>query len=92
VRRLGVEIIQHIPGCVDTGEDPKVAHFNNTHELLCVPWVKHWSEDPKFFRYSMSDECLMAEFDGGKEWWVIGNIDHPKGVYLPKWVEVKGRK
>lgn len=86
-----MKITQHIPGCVDTGEKPKVAHFNNTHELLCVPWVKHWSKDPSFFRYSMSDESLMAEFKKGKEWWVIGDINLPEGVKLPKWVPVKGK-
>ena len=38
-----------------------------------------------FCRYSILDNCLMAEFDDGFHWWVLGYIEKPELVDLPKW-------
>jgi len=77
-------IRQHIPPFVD-GVDPKKGTFRSLPELLQVPWVAAWTDDPNFHRFSVSDRTrLMAEFDGGKVWWVVGFLSEvPDG--LPVW-------
>jgi len=86
-----VKITKHVPGCVDMGDPLKESHFQDVPKLFAIPWVKSFSKYPDFYRYSMSEECLMAEYKGGKEWWVVGSIDHPERIQLPKW-EPKGKK
>jgi hypothetical protein len=80
------QIAQHIPSFIDLGKKPKVSKFKTVEDLVKIPWVKSFSEDPKFYRYSIADESLMAEYKKGKEWWVVGNIKNPASVDLPKWV------
>ena len=81
-------IRQHIPNFVDT-HVPYESNFNITEELLNIPWVKQWERDSdkKFYRWSKSEELLIAEYDNGNYWWVIGYIKDPKKVKLLKTVE-----
>lgn len=65
---------------------PKVSKFKTSADLMKIPWVKSFSEDPKFYRYSMDDESLMAEYKKGRVWWVVGNIKDRSSVALPKWL------
>jgi len=44
-----------------------------------------------FCRYSISDNHLMAEFDDGFHWWVLGTIEKPELIDLPKWAGWKHR-
>ena len=83
--------MEYVPGFVDNGEDLKEVTFKTTKELLKIPFVKRWSKDKEFYRFSISDENLMAEFKNGKEWWVIGNIERPEEVDLPQWKSPKGK-
>lgn len=81
-------IRQHRPAFV-TGFENEVVKFNTTEELLEIEFVKNFSRNDKFYRYSLSTNLgscsLMAELEEGYEWWVIGHIDSAEGINLPIW-------
>lgn len=72
-----MKAIQHIPGYSSC--DKEVHHFINLEQLLSIPFVKWYSDQPNFHLYSISiDEdgtSLMAETDGGHDWWVVCDIE-----------------
>ena len=63
----------------------ETAHFETMGDLLSIPFVANFANDEGFFRFSISDEMLMAEYDGGKKWWVVGRFEAPPNVGLPTW-------
>jgi hypothetical protein len=77
-------IRQHIPDFCE-GFDKATVEFDTLEELLAIPFVKNFSRHPTFFRFSMSDRHLIAEYRGGREWWVVGTLSHPEAVPLPDW-------
>ena len=88
---------QHVPGSCD-GVEPYSFYFETTEDLLEHPRVAEYQQDNytghgAFHRYSRSrhgdETLLMAEYDGGKHWWVVGYIDGEPGVDLPAFVPVK---
>ena len=82
-------IRQHRPAFV-TGFENEVVKFNTTEELLEIEFVKNFSRNDNFCRYSLSTSlgrgALMAEYEDGYEWWVIGHLDNTEEVNLPKWM------
>jgi hypothetical protein len=66
------------------GYPKALVEFNTLEELLAIPWVKSFSVHKTFYRYSVSDYHLMAEYRGGREWWVIGQLKN-NDIGLPKW-------
>lgn len=92
-----MQIRKYIPGVCWDGRDtlPTYIEFNNVKELMGIDFVKRWSLNPLFHQYSISDDpddvSLMAELNGGKEWWVIGSLqgDNIKNMHLPKWSPVR---
>lgn len=84
-------IQRHRPGFFEGfEEDTDVIEFVSVEELLAVPWIKAWAKDPGFRRFSISmppggegNWLLMAEYDDGKRWFVVGYLD--KRVELPMW-------
>lgn len=72
-----MKAIQHIPGYSSC--DKEVHHFINLEQLLSIPFVKWYSDQPNFHLYSISiDEdsiSLMAETDGGHDWLVVCDIE-----------------
>jgi hypothetical protein len=77
------EINQHRPPYVD-GYDNVCVCFSTDDELFEIPFVKCFRHS-NFSRYAMSGNHLMAIYDDGFEWWVIGTIKDPPSVHLPKW-------
>ena len=79
-----MKIRQHISNFC-SGIEPQEAEFDSLAELMAISWVKQWTDDKGFFRFSISDEHhLMAEANSGKKWWVVGYLtDYQLG--LPKW-------
>jgi len=69
-------IKQHIPAFCE-GFDKKTAEFNTLEELLGVAFVKNFTRVPTFFRFSQNDRHLIAEYRGGREWWVVGYLQKP---------------
>jgi len=86
------KIKQYRPNLVTTTEENKIVSFETTEELLNIDFVKNFSNRDNFYRFSLSidnyfnQHSLMAEYDEGREWWVVGFIDNPLEVNLPKWM------
>lgn len=91
-----MKIQRHIPNCCRDGCDPlpEPVEFNDLQELMDIDFVKQWSENPTFFRYSISvekvlyhDTLLMAEMEEGKSWWVIGYLsgENIEDMQFPHW-------
>ncbi len=72
---------------------PEDEHFDftDTQDLLEIDFVKNWrtnidgTKDDYFYRYSLKDKDLVVEFNKGKNWVAIGNINDVSNLILPKW-------
>lgn len=91
-------IRQHIPNFV-SGFNPAIEEFKTLDELLNLDFVKRFSDgDPNFYRFSVKDYVtrvhLMAEYDEGRTWWVVGYINGiaKDDIGLPQWIPNKGDK
>lgn len=89
-----IQFKKHIPTFIDTGERPDWVSFKTLEDLLEEPFIKRFSDDESFYRYSMSSEGhLIQEKNEGYNWWVIGYIKDPNQiVHLPKWEQKYGKK
>ena len=67
------------------GFENVTAEFDSGAELKGVPFVKQFAEMEGFHRFSVSDEHLMAEYQGGAEWCVIGTFTKGAPAFLPTW-------
>jgi hypothetical protein len=75
----------HCPGYVDGFSHPGAE--GTLAEILADPWIASWATDPTFHRWSLSENRLIAEQDGGDSQWVVGYLDPPPVGELPTWVE-----
>jgi 6-phosphogluconolactonase/glucosamine-6-phosphate isomerase/deaminase len=83
-------IKQHIAAFVDRRK-ALTAEYIDVKSLLNIGFVKKYSEEAGFYKYSLtentiehSDEIvLMAEFDNGKKWQVVGYLSDK--IRLPEW-------
>lgn len=95
------KITQYRPNFV-SGFENDTAHFNSTDELFEIPFVKNFKNEgtslgSKFFQFSQDEYSvsqpekrfvLLAEYDCGKLWYVVGFTDDNEIIKtLPKWVE-----
>jgi hypothetical protein len=83
------EIRQHIPSFID-GVDPLTIPFETVAELLDIPFVKNFIDGMAwpFYRFSFCPDisALMAEYQLGQHWFVVGFIRDPlPGEPLPIW-------
>jgi hypothetical protein len=80
---------QHYPNFCE-GFESEEKDFETIEELKEIETIKRWMADRDFHRLSLSStyrpefsqHCLMAELNGGKNWWVIGYLKD--AVDLPK--------
>lgn len=60
--------------------------FETSEELFNHDYIKWHTKQPLFTRFSLADDhTLMAEYKDGFEWWVVGYINYPSSLNLPKW-------
>lgn len=78
------EIEQYRPGFFD-GFENKVIKFSSVGELEKIPFVSSFAALDGFCGFAIGGNKLMAVYDGGCEWWVVGTLKKPDGVDLPKW-------
>lgn len=82
-------VTTHIPAW---GDAEKTTHpFHTLRELLAIPFVKAFSKGKSFHRFSVSTDnslLLMAEYDKGRGWWVVGRLKTPVNG-LPEWLPIK---
>lgn len=78
---------QHIPNFVDVVDAPSKIPFNTAEELLALEVVHRHRAYPGFYHFALSDCRLMAIYDLGFRWWVVGYVGNPGPLapYLPKW-------
>jgi hypothetical protein len=62
----------------------KKEYFDDIYEL---PSVQNFSKMKGFESFVKSENLLMATFDEGEKWWVLGRIAYPERVGLPEWVK-----
>ena len=84
-----MKIKQHIPNYC-SGIESQIDEFSNLKELKNIKWVNPRHEDENFYRFSISEKFLMAEYNEGYDWYVVGYLDEPID-WLPKW-EAKHKK
>jgi len=80
-------IRQHIPDFVEIEpHERETAQFETVEELMVLPWVRNFTKLPGFYRFSVSNNGahLIAEYRGGREWWVVGRLGHTN-IDLPEW-------
>lgn len=77
------QIRQHRPAFFE-GFKNETVEFDTLEELLAIPWVKGFSKAGPFHQYSVSANNLIAEYRGGREWWVVGYLKDPD-IGLTKW-------
>ena len=58
--------------------------FNTTDDLLNIDWIKHYTKQPNFARFSLSQNRLVVEYKDGNAC-VIGFIPSWHEINLPKW-------
>lgn len=80
-----MKLKQHIPDFCD-GFDRHEVEADTIEEILACPWVESWQRDDGFYRFEISEgRYLMAVFNNGAKWWVVGYFDDATGVDLPIW-------
>jgi hypothetical protein len=54
---------------------PDVKEFDSIESLLEDEKVRWFKTQPDFHKYSHSGHYLMAEYENGKRWWVVGRVE-----------------
>jgi hypothetical protein len=67
---------QHVPNFVDVTHK-LASDASTTEEVLDISWVKSWTQSTEhiFYMWVKSDTALIALFDFGTYWWVVGYSD-----------------
>jgi len=78
------KIVQYRPKSFE-GFENKVVDFDSLDELLSIDFVNNFKNQKKFERFCLGDKHLMAIYDNGFHWFVVGLIDNPDLIDLPKW-------
>ena len=81
------KICQYFPSFFE-GFTPIVQEFKTRDELLAVPFVAQFAKDSRFHRYSVAGKTLMAEYENGQRWFVVGTLEsvaEASDLGLPKW-------
>lgn len=71
------------PGFMDGEPGPPAVEFRSTEELMALSDVRQ-THTPDT-QYVMDGRWLMSLTKDGFEWWVLGSIENPEAVNLPKW-------
>jgi len=86
-------ITQRVPNW--DGGEPEVAKFDSPAALFAIPWVAWWRTSDvddvgPFYRvaFGQRNAGLMAEFNRGKMWFLVGRVDAAGAALLtslPRW-------
>lgn len=83
------KFMPYIPTFVSLDEEPDPFLFETQEELVNHPYIKKFCEDTRtshiFYRLEISvPNILMAVYDEGSFWLVIGSLESIDGIDLPK--------
>jgi len=76
------KIRQHVPGFADVS--PQEAEFDTLEGLYEIPFVKKRMHGVDFDCFSLNSDALISVEEKGAYWWVVGYIEHPELVDIPK--------
>ncbi len=65
---------RHVPNYIDA-PIPEIQEFDSVESLLEDEKVQWFKTQPEFHKYSQSENYLMAEYENGKRWWVVGRVE-----------------
>lgn len=79
---------QYRPAFFD-GFDAENGEVSTLAELLAVPFIASWGEEPSFHRFSVSEyesgkHTLLCELQEGRTWFVVAWVSEPFDE-LPRW-------
>ena len=77
-----MKVSQYHPAYVE-GCELWQGEVRNLPDLVGIKFIERWIMEPNFYRLSLNrnpqgapnHHLLMAEFDGGKVWWVIAKLE-----------------
>lgn len=75
----------HYPRSVDAPSQITEIDFNTIDDLVQFDFVKSFTEDTHFDCFRKSDDLLMAIYNDGYKWLVVGYIEAPNLLELPEW-------
>lgn len=75
---------QHIPNFC-SGIDPVEYDFSDITELHNKHPFNIHMETKDFDKFVVSDNYIMAVFEGGFRWWVVGSVTSMEGIDYPEW-------
>lgn len=90
------KIKQYRPGYFYGFENQEII-FNTEKELLEIDFVKNFSNEPNFFHFAISTinkkrkddktekHYLIAVYENGSTWWVVGTLDNVIDLEIPLW-------
>ena len=81
---------QHMPQYVDGTR--KESDASTLEEVLLIPWVDRFTQNSEhpFYMWVKQGKSLIALFDGGNHWWVIGHADFD--LKLPEFTDHRIQK
>lgn len=79
--KMSIKLRHHLPAFFDV-ELPSNFTFETIDELR--EHLREWELKKGFHRWSLSENRLMAEYDSGKQWYVVGYVSEP--IDLPQWI------
>lgn len=74
---------QHVPKFIDASQK-LASDASTTEEVLAISWVNSWADsiEHTFDMWTCDGRTLIALYDGGTYWWVVGYADFD--LDLPK--------
>jgi hypothetical protein len=74
-------IKQHRPNFF-SGFENKIKSFETLEELLAIDFVQNFANQDNFHQFSVEEigNMLMAEYDGGATWYVVGYFSNDVSV------------
>lgn len=80
------EFRQHTPRFIDQQAMAQtIVLFNDIKELLSTDMIQNYTKDGNFSFFCMDENILIASYNDGFKWTVVGTIKYPEEVDLPKW-------
>lgn len=78
-----MKLTHYVPAGMNA-DGTEIGSFETTEELLSLPLVRRCLEFVDFHQFFLVDDLLMAETNDGLNWWIVGRIDAPEKIDLPK--------
>lgn len=73
------KIVQYIPEYIENLTQ-KIVEFENFDDIKNTPWIKNFSDHPKFEKFEINDTMqILAKYQNGKHY-VVGTISNKIGV------------